>query len=196
MASTTPAPEVYPGVRQGSQLILPNPGPAQAAVLPPFCVRCNAPSNGKPLTKTLYWHHPALYLVILAGVIIYAIVALIVRKTMKVQVPLCPHHAQRRGTAVMLSWLMPLIGIADVIVLPRFGVDMGFAVLLMFALVLAGLITWVIVSTPIRPKLIDQYRGIFTGFCEEFLQRFPDVAQQQPVVAVPSRQIPPPPPIA
>lgn len=192
MASSTPAPVVYSGVRQGSQLILPNSGPAQAAVLPPFCVRCNAPSNGKPITKTLYWHHPALYLLILAGALVYVIVALIIRKTMKVQVPLCAHHAQRRGTAVMLSWLMPLIGIADVIVLPTIGVNTGFAVLLMFALVLAGLITWAIVATPIRPKLIDQYRGIFTGFCAEFLQRFPDVASQS-VAAVPNQPLPPPP---
>jgi hypothetical protein len=195
MASIKPAPEVYPGVRQGSRLTLPNPGAAQAAVLPPFCVRCNAPSNGKPLTKTLSWHHPALYLVILAGVLIYVIVAIIVRKTMKVQVPLCAQHAQRRSTAVMLSWIMPLIGIADVIVLPRVGVDVAVAVLLMFALVVAGGITWAIVGTPIRPKRIDQYRGIFTGFCEEFLQRFPDGAQL-PVAPIATQPLPPPPPIA
>jgi hypothetical protein len=178
--------------RQGSRLIIPAPARGQAAMLPPLCVKCGAPANGKPVMKTFYWHHPALYLIILAGVLIYVIVAMIVRKSMKVSVPVCAHHAQRRSTAVMLAWVLPLIGLVDVFVLPSFNVDGGLVALITMVLIFTGIIIWAVVGLPIRPKRIDQYSGEFSGFCEAFLQQFPEPVQH--VVGVPA-QVPPPPPL-
>jgi hypothetical protein len=124
-------------------------------------------------------------------VLIYVIVAVIVRKSMKVSVPLCAQHAQRRSTAVTLAWVLPLIGLVDVFVLPRFHVDGGLVALITIVLIFTGIIIWAVVGLPIRPKRIDQYRGEFSGFCETFLQQFPEAVPQ--VAAVPPQGPPPPP---
>src|SRR5262249_48368291 len=158
MAGFTPAPAGYPVVRQGRKLIIPVPPAGQAAALPPQCIKCGAPANGKPLVKTFYWHHPALYLVILAGVLIYAIVAIVVRKSIKVAVPLCAEHAKRRSIAVTLAWVLPLVGIVDAFVLPQFNVERGLIALLTLALLLAGIIIWAVVANPMRPTMIDATR--------------------------------------
>src|SRR5262249_32192298 len=153
---------------------IPVPPAGQAASLPPLCVKCGAPANGKPLVKTFYWHHPALYLVILAGVLIYAIVAIVVRKSIKVAVPLCMEHAKRRSIAVTLAWVLPLIGFADIFVLSQFNVDGGVIALLTLSLVVAGIVIWAVVANPIRPTMIDVTRGEFTGVCATFLEQLPE----------------------
>jgi hypothetical protein len=171
--STAPLPPAF--VRDGSRLVVYSAGLAQNAHLPLLCVKCGAPANGKPVAKNFSWHHPGFYFLILIGLLIYLIVALVVRKTMKLQVPLCLHHAQRRTTAAMLAWVLPVVGIADAFILPRFNVDGGVVALTTVVLVLAGLVIWAVVSNPIRPKFIDQYRGEFSGVCESFLQHLPPV---------------------
>jgi hypothetical protein len=171
MASYVPAPATFPIMRDGQKLIVPlvmN----QPSVLPPPCVKCGAPAS-KTVTKLFSWHHPALYLLILAGLLIYVIVALIVRKSIKLSVPLCARHAQKRSTAVMLAWVIPVIGVADAFILPNLGMDGGVVALITVACLLTGLIIWAIVSYPIRPKSIDQYQGVFTGCAEAYLQQFP-----------------------
>lgn len=190
MAGFMPAPAAFAIIRQGPKLIIPVPASGQAAILPPLCVRCGSPADGKPVEKNFYWHHPALYLVILAGVLIYAIVALVVRKSIKVRVPLCARHAQRRSLAVTLAWVLPLAGVADIFVLSQFNVDGGLVALIAVVLILTGIIIWAVVGYPIRPRLIDQYRGEFTGFCETFLQQFPETAPQFAGVPL---ELPPPP---
>jgi hypothetical protein len=193
MAGFAPAPagSTSPVVRLGKKLIIPAPLPGQAAVLPPLCVKCGAPADGKTVTKTFYWHSPVIYLTILLGLLIYVIVALVVRKSIKVGVPLCAQHAQRRSIAVTLAWVLPLIGIADAFVLPQFHVDGGVIALITFALILAGLVTWLVVANPIRPAMIDAMRGEFTGACAAFLERIPEAALPGP--AVPQSAVPPPP---
>jgi len=197
MAGAAPAISAFPIVRDGSKLIIPAPPPGQPAILPPLCIKCGAPADGKLLERTLYWHHPAVYLLILAGLLVYAIVAIVVRKGMKVRMPLCAHHAQRRSIGVTLAWVLPLAGLADAIILPQFNVDGGIVALIAIVLVLTGLVLWGVVSSPIRPRSIDQYRGVFTGFCETFLQQFPEGSQMAPITTlsqVSSSQVPPPPP--
>jgi hypothetical protein len=197
MASHAPAPVSPAIVRRGSTLILPAPAPGQPVILPPPCVRCGAPADGKSVEKTYSWHHPAIYLTILAGVLIYVIVAVIVRKMMRVRVPLCARHAQRRSIGVTLAWVLPLIGIADAFILSQFnGVDGGVVALITIALILAGIIIWTVVGMPIRPRFIDQAKGEFTGFCPAYLEPFPEWVQT--VATVPSQPgaPPPPPPIS
>lgn len=73
------------------------------ARLPDRCLRCNEPSV-KRLDKMLYWHHPGLYFLILLHILIYAVVALIVRKKMKVSLPLCEAHLKRRRNGILMAW--------------------------------------------------------------------------------------------
>jgi len=194
MAGSVPAVSEFPIVREGSQLIIPQPPPGQPAILPPLCIKCGAPADGKPVEKVIYWHSPLLYLLILAGLLIYAIVAIVVRKGIKVRMPLCARHAQRRNIAVTLAWVLPLAGIADAIILPQFDVDGGVVALITIVLIFAGLVLWGVVGTPIRPKSIDQYRGVFTGFCATFLEQFPEGSEMPPIATATTSQMPPPPP--
>jgi hypothetical protein len=202
MAASAPA--QHPISRRGTKLIVPAPPTGQAAILPPPCIRCGAPADGKPVEKTLYWHHPAIYLAILAGVLIYVILAMVLRKSIKVRVPLCAHHAKRRGTAITLAWVLPLVGIADAFILPQFNVDGGVVALITVVLILTGLVTWAVVANPIRPSLINQFQAEFTGVCRAYLQQVPEwvqpavvvPSQQFPSQQIPPQQIPPPPPVS
>lgn len=195
MSASAPATAVTLIVRQGAKLIFTVPALNQAVDLPPICVRCGAPSNGKPVKKTFFWHNPALY-ILLVSPIIYIIVAAIVRKTMRINIPLCAQHAQRRTTAIIFAWLIPVIGVADIFVLARLGVDPVVIVLIFIASLLAGLVVWAVAGNPIRPRSIDNYYGEFSGFCEVFLEQFPQGMRQAPVLTpqVPPSQVPPPPP--
>ena len=67
------------------------------AELPDRCFKCNQPALGYRKKCELSWHHPTLYLLILAGLVVYAIVAICVRNKATVYVPVCaPHRAKRR----------------------------------------------------------------------------------------------------
>lgn len=172
MASYVSAPATCPIMREGNRLVVLNM-PGQIVQLPPPCVKCGAPANGKPVKKTFSWHHPALYLLALAGLLLYVIVAAIVRKSIRLSVPLCAHHAQRRSTAVTLAWVIPVVGVADTFILPKFGMDTGVVALITVVLVVTGIVIWAIVDYPIRPKSIDQNWAVFTGCDEAYLQQFP-----------------------
>jgi hypothetical protein len=191
MAGFAPAPAapVPPIVRQASKLIIPAPEMGQVVVLPPVCVKCGAPAGGKRLVKTFYWHSPAVYLTILLGLLIYAIVAVIVRKGIKISVPLCARHAERRSIVVTLSWVLPLVGIADIFVLAQLNVDDGIIALITIALILAGITLWVMVANPIRPTVIDARRGVFLGACAAFLEQLPEAGLVVP--PAPQPMVPP-----
>ena len=62
-----------------------------------------------------YCHHPAYYLLILfPGLLVYIIVALIVRRRAVLQVALCPFHHHRRHWRIALSMASVLAGFAMV----------------------------------------------------------------------------------
>jgi len=194
MAGSAAAPASAGIFRIGSNVIIAQPGPSQTAVLPPgMCIRCGAAADGKPVTKWYYWHNPALYLLIFLGLLIYAIVALVVRKRMKVTVPLCLQPAKKRSIAVTLAWILPLVGIADAVILPQLNVDGGMVALISIALVLTGIVIWSVVASPIRPRKIDDLRGEFGGFCNAYLMQIPEGVPQAPMAT--GQMLPPPPPI-
>ena len=74
------------------------------ARLPDRCLRCNAPASRR-LRKTLHWHHPAWYLLILLHVFVYVVAALIVRKRLSTELPLCETHWRRRVVGLVIGWV-------------------------------------------------------------------------------------------
>ena len=172
MASFAPPPALVI-TRDGEKLVIPVGMALPMALLPPVCVKCGAPADGKPVEKTFYWHPPWLYVLIFIALLIYAIVAMVMRKQMRIRVPLCRQHAERRRGLLILAGVLPVIGIADGFILPSFHVDTGLVVLVVVVFILAGLVLWAVVGSPIRPRSITQFEGIFSGFCEAFLQQFP-----------------------
>lgn len=84
--------------RQGDLLVM-----HKAAPLPDICLKSNEPATER-LKRKLSWHHPAIYLVILAHILIYLVIALIVRKTATIYIPLTEDWYRRRQRRMLFSW--------------------------------------------------------------------------------------------
>jgi hypothetical protein len=82
--------------RRGRMLVIPLDG-----MLPPACVKCGGVAT-QVYRRKYSWHSPFAYLGLLGcvfwgvGIVLYVIFALVLRRTMKVEVPLCDAHARSR----------------------------------------------------------------------------------------------------
>lgn len=180
LAVPPPAPSfgAVPGtLRKVGNLLVATPG----AQFPPYCVKCGQPAQ-KWINKNFGWHTPWLYLIILVNLLIYAIVATIVMKRMRLNVPLCAQHAGRRRTLLTLGWVMlaAFLPISIMIGVAGNGSDeaVGIAVLLGFVMFIGSLVLLAIGSVVMRPKEITDTAATFTGVSPAFLQ----YVQEQPVV--------------
>ncbi|HEV2969220.1 MAG TPA: hypothetical protein VGY55_04460 [Pirellulales bacterium] len=146
----------------------------KGAVLPDRCVKCNEPAEGYRLKRNLSWHHPAIYLTILAGVLIYVIIALVIRQTARVEIGLCPRHRSRRNRSIAIAWLL-FVGGIGVLVLGANDVGASRAAVLWTGLVmlLTSPFVGLIASSTVRPKKIDAYFAWLKGVCPEYLAEFP-----------------------
>ena len=140
----------------------------EGALLPSLCVRCGAP-HSEIITKRYAWHHPALFLLILLGVLIYVIAAIIIQKKMELKLPLCNEHAgsYRRNRGIAIALLLGAIPAA--IVLSIVSPDaMGWWILLCIVMLLAGAVMIGRIN-PLQPKKITDTHGFFKGANESFL---------------------------
>jgi DNA-directed RNA polymerase subunit M/transcription elongation factor TFIIS len=109
----TVGPDSRPGHglwRQGNQLVM-----TKDAQLPYVCIKTNRPADAW-MRRNLYWHRPWIYLLILLSVWMYIIVALIVRQSAKIQVPLCRERIARRRWTIAAAWLAVVGGIVMMII--------------------------------------------------------------------------------
>ena len=148
--------------RDGKVLVL-----SREASLPPRCVRCNEPAEEPTKNRKVYWHSPWLYLLILFNLIIYAIVAAIVRKKAVVAPGLCSAHKKRRRIGITIIWVAVVAGFAVMFAGPA-GI---------FAGVLAVLVALIVSTTSmiriLRPRRIDERYVRLTGCGSEFLDSMP-----------------------
>ena len=91
--------------RKGNILVM-----HKGSQLPLRCVKSNQPTDRR-LKRSLYWHHPAIYLSILISIWIYIILALILRKSATVYVGLCDEWFAKRHRAMFIGWFLVLAGI-------------------------------------------------------------------------------------
>lgn len=127
---------------------------------PDRCVKCNTPAQGYRLKQTVYWHPAWVYLLILPGVLIYAVVAAVIRKPYTGYVGVCPKHRARRTLLRTAGVFLMLASIGSCAT----GLDstamMGLGV---FGIV-AGLVFVQIGQFVIRPKKItDGYAWLKCG---------------------------------
>ena len=151
--------------RDGKILVM-----ARGATLPGRCIRCNAPT-GLRLDKKIYWHNPWIYLLIFQ-LLIYAIVALIVRKKAEVSFPVCQDHLDRRRNAIIVAWLIALAGI---ILMPiGFSNDSRIAIGCAGMLVVLGAIVFGMRKAQLAaPKKITDQWILLSGVSPEFLAPLP-----------------------
>jgi hypothetical protein len=90
---------------------------AHGASFPQRCVKCNAEVGGQSKVRKVHWHHPSIYLLLLVYVIVYVVVAAIMRKTAQIDPCLCDEHARKRRRWIWTGWLGALFGLIGVPVL-------------------------------------------------------------------------------
>jgi hypothetical protein len=145
------------------------------AILPDRCIKSNEPTTER-LKRTLYWHHPAIYLVILLNLIIYAVVAMAVRKSAVLQIPLSKEYKQRRIRNMLIAWGLVLLGILSMVI----GIiivdsnELGFLGFILFPiLLLIGALWGIYGCRVIYAKKIDDHYVWVKGVSPEFLRDFP-----------------------
>lgn len=98
-----PMPEVY---AEGNVVVL-----RMGCDLPERCVVCNSRDRVRMSRKRLTWHHPAWYLLILINLILYVIVALVIRRSTRIQVGLCEEHRKQRQSRILAGCGVVFLGV-------------------------------------------------------------------------------------
>lgn len=152
-------------------------------VLPDVCIKCNAPASLK-LTKKFYWHEPWLYVLLLTGVLPFAIVAMVLRKDATLNLGLCPVHARRRTQRIVISWSIMGLGVVMLvggIALANRAMGRGYEgfgivmILLSFlTMILAGVFA-AVGLTLLRPRRIDDRYAWFKGASPELVHQLPSI---------------------
>ena len=146
------------------------------------CVKCGAPSDGWRWNKTLYWHEPWIYVLILPGLLVYAICALILRKNARVAAGLCPVHRKRRNLGILLTWLLTIggfVGFIGGMIVMSDDKSVGLGAGMFFGGIVLWIVAAIVASVMARvlvPKKIDEQYAWFAGADEAFLRTLPGIA--------------------
>jgi len=167
LAEGAPPPALLQLWRSGPTLVM-----NKAATLPDRCVKCNTPAQGRRLKRNLYWHSPYLYLLVLLNLLIYLIVAIIVRKRAKIEIGICDRHLAQRRTAIAIGWLLGLGGPA--LVIASIANSSGGVALLGLLLFIVGLIVGAVKGPVVSAKRIDEEVIWVKGVCRPYLDTLPE----------------------
>jgi hypothetical protein len=130
----TPTGPPFAGLwRQGKLLVM-----HKLAPLPDICLKSNLPATGR-LKRKLQWHHPAISITILAGLLVYVILALILTKRATIQIALTEEWFAIRRRRILFAWGIVLVSILMLIAGIAF-VDQGDATVPAIAMLLAGVL--------------------------------------------------------
>ena len=142
------------------------------AEMPHRCVKCNGPADQPTRARKVYWHPPALYALVIVNVILYAIVATLVRKRAFVSAGLCTEHKKRRRNALLLAWTGSLGGI----VLTFFGMASSWGAwgaALGLLVILGSVVGGLIFTRIVYAKRIDKSYVRLKGCGMAFLTSLP-----------------------
>jgi len=154
--------------RKGNQLVVP-----LGAQLPARCVKCGQAVTTQPIRRKLSWHKQWIFLLLLLNVLIYLIVAIIVRKKAVIEVPICPEHRKRRAMIIAMSWLMVLLSIGMFVLAANVN-NGGPWALGGVVLFLIGIILGITKGTLVRAVRIDDRFLWVNGFGKSFLEPLPE----------------------
>jgi hypothetical protein len=147
---------------------------AHQATMPDRCVVCNAEVEGETVKKTLIWHTPMLLpllIIVPIGIIIYAVLAFLFKKTMPIAMPLCARHRRRRQ----------LLGALGLALLPAFpvlaavGISLSEPALIPPGILLSivGIIVLVLGRNELWPLRITDDHAYVRGAHPEWLDTLP-----------------------
>jgi len=157
--------------RDGNRLVM-----AKDGELPYVCIKTNKPADTW-LHRRLYWHEPWIYVLVLAGVLVYAIVALCVRQTADIEVPLCHERIIRRRWIIAGAWLSAGLGMVLIVaglanIQPGSNAG-GIAFLVGLFTLLAGPIAGAIMARTVVPIRITRDHVWLKGVHPDFLAALP-----------------------
>ncbi|MEK6280034.1 MAG: hypothetical protein AABN95_06735 [Acidobacteriota bacterium] len=140
------------------------------ALLPDRCVKCNVPTPGR-LKRKLSWHHPAIYIIVLFAILIYLIVALILRKTATVDIGICDEHRAKRRRNILITWVLFVLGVGGFIlaITTEDPTYLLFGTVALFGALIFGLVAVRIVT----PSKIDDKFVWLKGVNKEYLDELP-----------------------
>ena len=141
------------------------------AILPARCVKCNADVQESLKRGRFYWHHPALFALVLLNVLIYVVVAMIVRRHADVTYGLCPFHRRRRSQGVFIGVGGILLSIGLLFV----GIASSQSTLSLVAMpaLLVSIVVSVVKGRTLMPVRIDKAGAQLKGCGEAFLASLP-----------------------
>lgn len=140
------------------------------AELPPRCVKCNVPTHLR-LKRKLSWHHPALYLIILVALLIYLIVAMVVRKSATIEIGLCDEHLAKRRRNLWITIGLVVVGVLGFAL--AIGFNDGSYLLVGFLALIAALIYGIVAVRVVAPARIDDQFVWLTGVNKQYLSELP-----------------------
>jgi hypothetical protein len=139
---------------------------------PDRCVKCNAPANGYRLKRALSWHHPGFYFLLLCNLLIYAIVAMAVRKKAVLHVGLCEQHRAQRKQTILISLVGTLAGLALGFVGGAF--DSGWVIFIGIVMFLGFLFYGLLKAPMVSSAKITKENVWLKGVHPDFLAGFPE----------------------
>jgi hypothetical protein len=148
--------------------------------LPEICAVCGANATTWK-AKKFVWQPPWVWILLLAGVLPFAIVAIILTKRMRVRIPFCDEHRNhwRWRTHVIFGGFFAVVGLCILYIVTLATVGEGHKSGALFGLVcggsLLGLSVWVVVAivvsvTAVRPAEITDYTITLKGVSQEFAE--------------------------
>lgn len=144
-----------------------------------ICIKSNEKAAGT-LFRRLYWHHPAVYIALLANILIYALLAVMLTKKAEIDVGLSDEWFSKRLFRIITAWVILLACCCGfgygVVELSRPGAAEGLWIAVMLGSLLLGVITAIagILSTRIvyPHKITDEF-VFLRGANPDFARRFP-----------------------
>lgn len=143
---------------------------SKGAQLPDRCLKCNQPTSLR-LKKRLTWHHPAIYILIFVALLIYLIIALLLRKSATVELGLCEQHLAKRRRNIWITWLLVLLGFVGVFA-GATNDDVSY-VLFGFLLLVVAIIYAIVAVKVVAPSKIDDNFVWLKGVNKEYLNELP-----------------------
>lgn len=140
------------------------------ARLPDRCIKCNQPTQGR-LKRNFTWHHPAIYLLLLAAWLIYLIVVMVVRKRATVELGLCDEHRQKRWRNILIMWGLLLLGFVCFVL--AVAAEDGSPALLGMLFIIVGVIFGIVAARVVVPSRIDDRFVWLKGINKDYLDLLP-----------------------
>jgi len=167
--------------REGNRLVV-----HKKAALPEICVRTNEKATSS-VQRKFYWHHPAVFVAILVNLLVYVILAIVLRKKHVLVIPISESVKKSRFNKLLIAWMAALfflatfIGSIVLMVNSESGGSPGPHLILFFGLLLSplfGIIAGAIaarIANVLQPKkMTDEYTW-FSGANADYLNRFPEI---------------------